>query len=51
MTEQSSVEVNVKEVEAKRMLECERKLHEREECRGSPWCRYCVEEDKAEEKH
>ena len=51
MTEQSAIEVEAKEIEAKRMQECERKLHEREECRGSPWCRYCVEEEKPDEEH
>jgi hypothetical protein len=37
-------------VEEKRLQECERKIHERGECRGSPWCRYCNDEQEKEEK-
>ncbi len=40
MTEES-----VAEVQQRRMKECERKLHARGECRGSPSCRYCVNQE------
>ncbi len=37
-------------VKEKRPQDYERKIHERGECRGSPWCRYCNEEQEKEKE-